>query len=198
MVIELPQPVHKGGISLTETLHGRRSVREFTASPLTLEQLSQLLWAGQGVTHPKGYRTAPSAGALYPLELVVAAGLVTDLPAGVYRYRPRKHDLLQSLEGDQRPALAMAAVGQNWISDAAAILAIAAVYERTTKEYGKRGVQYVHIDAGHAAQNLCLQAVALGLGTTVVGAFDDSSVTQLLQLAADEQPVLLIPVGRPR
>ncbi|UCG89021.1 MAG: SagB/ThcOx family dehydrogenase [Gemmatimonadota bacterium] len=198
VVVELPQPTHKGSVSLEETLNARRSVREFASIPLTLKQLSQILWAGQGQTHPRGLRTAPSAGALYPLELVVAAGLVTDLPAGVYRYRPRKHNLSQLLEGDQRRALAAAAVGQNWISDAAAIVAVAAVYGRTTKEYGKRGVQYVHIDVGHAAQNVCLQAVALGFGSTVVGAFDDSSVKQLLALAAEEEPVELIPIGRPR
>ncbi len=198
MVIELPEPIHRGRISLEETLRARRSVREFASTPLTLQQLSQILWAGQGETHPEGLRTAPSAGALYPLELIVAAGLVTDMPADVYRYRPRKHDLLQVKEGDQRRALAAAAGQQSWISDAPVIVAIAAVYQRTMKEYGKRGARYVEIDAGHAAQNVCLQAVALGLGTTMVGAFEDSRVKRLLGLAADERPVGLIPIGRPR
>ena len=195
-VIRLPEVTHVGRVSLEETLQGRRSVREFAPAPLALTELSQLLWAAQGITSPEGGRTAPSAGALYPLEVHVVAGQVADLPAGVYRYRPSNHTLIRVREGDQRSPLARAAHGQDWVSRAPAILVIGAVYERTTVKYGARGRGYVLMEAGHAAQNVCLEAVALGLGTTVVGAFDNAAVRKILQASASEDLLSLLPVGK--
>ena len=194
----LPEPRRDGAYPLERALQERRSVREFAKVPLRLEELAQLLWAAQGQVAPAGHRTAPSAGALYPLELFAVAGNVQDLAAGVYRYQPSLHRLAPIKEGDRRKQLVEAAWGQRWIAQAPAILVIAAVERRTTAKYGARGVRYVHMEAGHAAQNILLQAVALGLGATVVGAFGDAEVKAAAALPEDAQPLYLVPVGRPR
>ena len=196
--LTLPEPRRDGAFPLERALSERRSVREFGDAPLRLEELAQLVWAAQGQVAPGGHRTAPSAGALYPLELVVVAGNVRDLPAGVYRYQPSLHRLAPIEEGDRRQQLVEAAWGQRWLAQAPAILVIAAVERRTTAKYGARGVRYVHMEAGHAAQNALLQAIALGLGATVVGAFGDAEVKAAAALPEDAQPLYLIPVGRPR
>lgn len=196
MTIDLPSPRFESDVSLEETLTQRRSVRRYADAPLALTELGQLLWAAQGVTHPRGYRTAPSAGALYPLEVFVVAGAVTDLPAGVYRYLPREHDLAQVMDGDRRVALTTAALGQGMLRKAPAVLVFCAVYERITKKYDERGVRYAHMEAGHAAQNVHLQAVALGLGSVPVGAFRDADVRKAIGAEANETPVYLVPVGR--
>jgi len=196
--LDLPEPRRDGTYQLERALQERRSVREFARAPLRLEELAQLAWAAQGQTTRGGHRTAPSAGALYPLELFVVAGNVQDLAAGVYRYQPSLHRLAPLTEGDRRGELAAAAWGQGWIAQAPAILVIAAVERRTTAKYGARGVRFVHMEAGHAAQNILLQAVALGLGATVVGAFGDAEVKAAAALPEDAQPLYLVPVGRPR
>jgi len=196
--IKLPEPRRDGETSVGSALRGRRSVREFQREPLTLAEVSQLLWATQGITDPEGKRTAPSAGALYPLEVLLVAGKVGALPAAVYRYRPREHDLVCMAEGDKRAKLANAALGQEWLADAPVTIAIAAVYDRTARKYRQRAERYVPMEAGHAAQNVHLQAVALDLGTVVVGAFDDVEVKRVLSLAPNEQPLCLMPVGKPR
>jgi SagB-type dehydrogenase family enzyme len=196
--LRLPQPRRDSAFPLERALSERRSVREFRDTPLRLEELAQLVWAAQGRVTQSGHRTAPSAGALYPLELLVVAGNVQDLAAGVYRYQPSLHGLAPLAEGDRRKQLVEAARGQHWIGEAPAILVIAGVERRTTGKYGARGVRYVHLEAGHAAQNVLLQAVALGLGATVVGAFSDAEVKTAAALRDDEQPLYLIPVGRPR
>jgi SagB-type dehydrogenase family enzyme len=154
-----------------------------------------LLWAAQGITNPQGLRTAPSAGALYPLELYVIAGNVEGLTPGVYHYQPGRHRLQQTMPGDQRRLLARAAHGQAWVRTAAAVVVITAVYDRTTRKYGDRGVRYVHMEVGHAAQNLFLQAEALGLAAVVVGAFEDDAVAKVLDLPTDVQPLMLFPVA---
>jgi SagB-type dehydrogenase family enzyme len=195
--IRLPAPATRGAVSLEETLRARRSVRGFTDHAMTLAQLSQLLWAAQGVTDAEGHRTAPSAGARYPIELYVVAANVANLPAGVYKYRPQGHELVRHLDGDRRSRLVEAAVRQDWILTAAAVVAITSVDERTRARYRDRTERYVAIEAGHVGQNICLQAVALGLGTTVVGAFQDDGVTAVLQLDRSERPIVLIPVGKP-
>jgi SagB-type dehydrogenase family enzyme len=196
--IPLPEPDLEGKIPLETTLQQRRSVREFAAEPLTLENLSQLLWATQGITEDDGGRTAPSAGALYPLEIYVVAGNVDGLPPGVYRVYPGKHALRLVSEGDERAELASAALEQTWMAEAPAVFVLAGVSERTTGKYGNRGRQYVHMEVGFAGENLCLQAVALDLGTTVVGAFEDRQVAKVVGLSATEKPLALIPVGHPR
>ncbi len=161
-----------------------------------MRELSQLLWAAQGITSPQGYRTAPSAGALYPLELYVLAGNVRELQSGLYHYRPGDHQLIKLNRLDLRKALADAAFEQLWLQQAELIVVFAALYERTTGKYGSRGVRYVHMDSGFAAENLFLQAESLGLATVVVGAFDDAKVAELLHLPAEVKPLLLMPVGR--
>ena len=194
--IMLPEPVYAGDKSVEELMQQRRSVRDYQATALQLSDISQLLWAAQGITHPMGLRTAPSAGALYPLELYVVTGNVHDLAAGVYHYQADGHRLARMQSGDQRKPLAQAALAQTWVRDAAAVVVFAAVYDRTTRKYGQRGVRYVHMEVGHAAQNLFLQAESLGLATVVVGAFRDDELAGVLQLPADVRPLVLMPVGR--
>lgn len=193
--IQLPPPRADGKTSVESALAARRSVRSFSTSPVSLQELSQLLWATQGITDAHGLRAAPSAGALYPLEVSVIAGLVEGLPAGIYRYQPAGHRLLPVAPGDQRGALAEAAWGQAALKQAPLVIAVAAEYRKTTLKYGERGVRYVHLEAGHAAQNFCLQATALGLGSVVIGAFSDQKVAAILQSNA-QQPLYLIPAGR--
>jgi SagB-type dehydrogenase family enzyme len=196
--VALPAARRDGGVTLERALSERRSVREFRAAALSLAEVSQLLWAAQGVTARGGYRTAPSAGALYPLELYAVAARVEQLAPGVYRYDPAGHRLALVGGEDRGVELARAAYGQTWISTAPVILVLAGVERRTTRKYGRRGERYVLLEAGHAAQNALLQAVALGLGATVVGAFDDERVRESLGLETGERPLYLIPVGRPR
>lgn len=179
------------GASLAETLEKRGSFREFKAEPLSLTETGQLLWAGQGMTRDWGGRTAPSAGALYPLQLYVVTN------DGVFHYLPKGHRLKEVSKGDVRGPLAAAALGQGCVATAPAVFVISAVYERTAVKYRDRAARYVHIEAGHAAQNIMLEAVALGLGSVPVGAFDDDAVKNVLKLPAAETPLLLIPVGHP-
>lgn len=195
-LIELPQPKWEGDVAVEAALRNRRSVRTFKPEPLTLAEVSQLLWAAQGV-RVADFRTAPSAGALYPLEVHVAAGNVEGLDAGVYRYDSSAHGLSEVVRGDVRGSLAGAAWRQRWVGEGAIALVISAVYERTTKKYGERGIRYVHMEAGHAAQNVYLQAQALGLRTVIVGAFRDNRVKKVLRLRDDEQPLSIMPVGKP-
>lgn len=188
----LPEPRRIGAATLEEALAQRRSVRDFTDARLTPGEIGQLAWAAQGVTDEVGRRTAPSAGALYPLELYVGT------PEGVYRYEPDGHRLLPHLEGDPRPALQRAGLGQEAIGLAPVVYIISAVYERTEIKYAERATRYVHMEAGHAAQNILLQAVALGLGAVPMGAFDDDRLARALSLPNDEQPLYLVPVGHPQ
>ncbi len=196
--LELPEPRRVGELSLEASISERRSVREFSDRPLSLADVGQLLWAAQGITSRDGGRAAPSAGALYPLELYLVAGNIESLPAGLYRYRPRGHRLQHVADGDLRKALAQAALGQAWVRRAPAVLVIAAVYERSASKYGQRARRYARIETGHASQNVYLQAVALGLGTVIVGAFDDAEVQQVLSVPGDHAPLALMPVGHPR
>lgn len=193
--VDLPTP-KAGAMSLEESIRHRRSVRDFSDEALTLAEISALMWAAQGITAP-GHRTAPSAGATYPLEIYLAAGNVETLAAGVYRYLPERHRLERVSEGDIRQRLSDAAVNQEWMNSAPVVAAIAAVFDRTAARYGRRAERYVDLEAGHAAQNLLLETTVLGLGATPVGAFDDAEVSRLLQLPVGETPLYLIPLGRP-
>jgi SagB-type dehydrogenase family enzyme len=194
--VALPKPRTSGNVSLEQALYRRRSLRSYSRAALSLEETAQLLWAAQGVTSRSGYRTAPSAGALYPLETYLCAGRVDGLPAGIYRYRPDRHDLLMLAAGDRSAEPAAAALPQSWVREAPVVIALAAVYGRVTGRYLERGVRYAWMEAGHAAQNVLLQATALGLGGVPVGAFDDRGVGRVLRMASEEQPLYLIPVGR--
>ncbi len=192
-VVVLPPPEQLGRMSVEEALARRRSVREFSRKQLSNQQLGQLCWAAQGITHPDGLRTAPSAGALYPLELYVVT------PNGFFHYRPEKHQLQVLDPRDFRDDLYRAAFGQDCVREAAAVFVITGKYSRTASRYGKaRSPRYVHLEAGHAAENLLLQAMALQLGAVPVGAFDDAQVQKVLSLSSGEEPLYLIPVGYPR
>lgn len=191
--ITLPSPRLQGELSLEAVLAARRSVRAFRPEPLTMAEIGQLLWAAQGVTGERPVlRAAPSAGACCPLELYLCRA------DGVWHYEPVVHRLTGHLEEDVREALAAAAWGQKFIAQAPAVFVVSAVFGRTTTRYGERGrLRYVPMDAGHAAENLLLQAAALGLGSVTIGAFDDTAVARVLHLPVDQEPLYLLPVGRP-
>jgi len=188
-IITLVKPNQNGSISLEEAIAIRRSRRDFLPKPLSLEQISQLTWAAQGQDAHSGYRTAPSAGATYPLELFVVTS------DGLFQYLPAKHSLEKLTDQDLRAALASAAWGQEFIKSAPLTLVFATQFPRTTKRYGQRGVRYVYMEAGHAAQNVHLQAEALGLGSVAVGAFEDTSVSKVLSLPDYLEPIYLVVVG---
>jgi len=199
----LPLPEAKKTSNLWEVLAVRRSVRSFSREPLTLDELSLILWASQGISDPRrGFRVVPSAGATFPLNIYVVVGeeaiVGGDLPAGIYEYLVTNHALKLVKSGDFREALSSACLNQTFIAEAPISLVIAAVYERTTGYYGRRGIQYVHFEVGHAGQNIYLAATALGLGTVAVGAFKDDQVKTTLNLTPEEVPLYVFPIGRPK
>jgi SagB-type dehydrogenase family enzyme len=196
--ISLPAPRLKGEMSLEEAILKRRSRRDFRDSPLTLGEVSQILWAGQGITDAAGLRAAPSAGALYPLDLYLVVGKqgVEGLGEGVYHYLPQGHSLEPTLQGDVRQTLARLSLERMFIAGAPLSLLITGEYERTTKKYGERGVRYVHMEAGHVA-HVYLQAEALGLGTVTMGAFQDEKISEALNLPPSYRPLYLMPIGHP-
>lgn len=182
--------------SLEHALWNRRSTRRYAKGTLDLDRVSKLLFAGQGITRAGRFRTAPSAGALYPLELYLAAGRVNGLDPGVYRYRPETDDLEPVVPGDKRPGIGRAAYGQSWVSEAQAIIVVCAAYERTTRKYRDRGIMYAHVEAGCAAQNIGLAAASLGLGSVVVGALTPEAVRAVVGAPRDREPILIMPVGK--
>ena len=203
--VKLPEPRLTSDISVEEALLIRRSVREFKNEAITIQDVSQILWAAYGITEERsspsflrgGLRTAPSAGALYPLEIYLVAGKVTGLKAGIYKYFSQDHSLELVSEGDVRKDLAAAALDQEFLETAPASLMYSAVYSRTTQKYGNRGRErYVCMDLGHSAQNVYLQACALGLGTCAVGAFTDDMVSIVMQLPENEEPLYIMPIGK--
>ncbi len=201
--VKLPKPEFKGQLSVQQAIVARKTVRDFKATPLSLADLSQLLWAADGNLPADAMTGAtrkviPSAGGLYPLEVFVATGngTVESLPAGVYRYDPGANSLRTVASGDKRTLLAHAAHSQMFLARAPAVVVIGAVFGRTTVRYGSRGVNYVFMEAGNSDQNLCLQAEALGLRAGTVGAFNDGPVASALQLPSDVAPLLIVPVGK--
>jgi len=197
--IKLPSPGLKGKTTVEEAISKRRSVRRYADKPLSLLQLSQILWSAQGITSTSGHRAAPSAGATYPLEIFVLVGeqTVESLEAGIYHYEVDSHSLSLHLKGDLRQQLAEAALGQSFVGTCPVDVVVCVLFPRTAHRYGRRGERYVHVEVGHVGQNVSLQAVALGLATVMVGAFDDEDVRKVLK--ADEQfkPLYIIPVGKP-
>jgi len=187
--IKLPEPDLKGEMSLEETIATRRSVRSYTDKELTIDQISNLLWSAQGITGERGRRAAPSAGARYPLEIYLMK------KDGLFHYNPEGHKLVLKKPGDLRPGLLEGALRQRFVAQAPVSFIICAVYERVTKRYKRRGIRYTDIEVGHAAQNIHLEAVALGLSSVPVGAFRDEAVIKLLGLPRGEEPVYIIPVG---
>jgi SagB-type dehydrogenase family enzyme len=189
-VIQLPEPRRQGEVSVEESMTLRRSVRQYRDQALSIDEVSQLLWSAQGTRSGRQRRTAPSAGALYPLELYAV------MHEGIFHYAPNTHTLSLTREGDLRADLCRASLDQEFIIQAPLTVAITAVYERIAVKYGQaRGPRYVYMEVGHAAQNLALQAVALGLGSVPVGAFDDSKVKDVLGVPQDHEPLYLLPVG---
>ena len=188
--IKLPPPRSRGIVSVEEAILKRRSERSYNSQPLTWKEISQLLWAAQGITDVKmGLRSAPSAGAVYPIEIYVV------FEEGLYHYIPDGHTLEKLSNEDLRPALCRAALGQKPIEDAPMDIVITAVYERTAGKYGERGSRYVHMEAGHVAENIQLQAVAAGLGSVPIGAFSDEGVAKALSLPRECSPLYIIPIG---
>jgi SagB-type dehydrogenase family enzyme len=194
--IKLPEPQYDSKVSIEKAMLERRSVRDYRGEPLTLAELSQLLWAAQGITNPRGFRTAPSAGALYPLEVYVVAGKVDGLVPGFYKYKPRGQELVGISKGDKRAELCRAALRQTCVQNAPAVLVFCAVYDRITRRYGERGIRYTFMEIGHAAQNVHLQVVSLGLETVVIGAFHDHEVKKVLGVEEEEDPLYIMPIGK--
>ena len=197
-VHDLPDPIRDSEFTLEEAFRQRRSVREYTDEYVSLSCLSQILWATQGISDAqRGFRTVPSAGALYPLNVRVISSRVEDLPVGVYLYDPESHRLILIDDEDRTQEVYEAALSQNPVKQAAFNIIIAADYDITATRYGGRAERYVHLEAGHAGQNLSLQAVACGLATVPIGAFDDDRLGELSGLSEDETPLYLFPVGHP-
>jgi SagB-type dehydrogenase family enzyme len=188
-LIALPNPKRESSMSLEKAIVVRRSRRDFTPQSLTLEQISQLVWAAQGQETGGRFRTVPSAGATYPLELFVVTA------EGLFHYLPAEHAIEKLTGQDLRAKLSTAAWGQEFIEAAPLTLVFAAEFSRTTNHYGKRGIRYVYMEAGHAAQNVHLQAEALGLGSVAVGAFDDNSISKVLSLPKNLEPIYMVTVG---
>jgi len=187
-------------MTLEAAIVRRRSIRRFAPEPISQPQLSQILWATQGVADTSSRdRVVPSAGATYPLEIFVVCGsnCVGEISEGIYHYNPDNHSLTRYYERDVRAELATAALGQKYVREAPVDIVIYAVYERTLTRYGARGERYVHMEAGHAGQNIYLQAAALGLATVAIGAFHDEEVREVLRLDKQYKPLYIMPVGRP-
>ena len=210
--IKLPQPNYEGNVSVEEALLKRRSIRSYGNQPLSIEEISQLAWAAQGITKKVdnlpswwkvgdwqgGYRTAPSAGALYPIELYLVIGKLNGLSAGIYKYLPKNHELIKINDDDKRADIFDSSSNQKWIKRAPVIIVIAAVYERTEVKYGKRAERYVNIEAGNVSQNIFLQAETLNLGTVFVGAFRDDILKNKVGMKENEYPLGIMPVGKKR
>jgi len=182
-------------MSVEEALSQRRSVREYTPDPVEMEQVAQLLWSAYGITSQDGFRTAPSALSLYPLEISLVAAKVSSLAPGFYRFHPGTHSLQLAVEGDLREELFSTTFNQSSVRHAAAVVVFSAVYERARVKLGDDARDYVHMDLGHSAENLHLQATALGLGTVVIAAFRRIEAARVLALPEDETPLYLMPVG---
>lgn len=189
-MLKLPAPDKKGNITLEATLQKRRSVRSFENKDLSLKQISQLLWAAQGITNSLGFRTAPSAGAIYPIEIYVVKS------DGVFRYSPVKHTLAKTMNSDQRGSLSRAALGQRSISDAPITIIIAADFEKIESKYRDRAKQYTYQESGHIAQNILLQATALSLGGVPIGAFDEEAAQNAINLSEKLTVLYLISIGK--
>jgi len=209
--VNLPSPQFDGETSVEKALNERRSARSFLTEPLTLKQISQILWAAQGITkkvdtpskywlekyeYQGGYRTAPSAGALFPIDIYIVVVSVQDLSPGVYKYIPKNHSLKKVVDGSIISDVYETALKQDAIKEAPASLIISSVLERTEAKYGKRAERYVYIEVGAVCENVYLQCSAIGLGTVFIGAFNDNALKAVLQLTKEENPMGIMPIGR--
>jgi SagB-type dehydrogenase family enzyme len=206
VMVDLPEPRFDSSVSVETALKNRRSVRTYKNTPLTLSEVSQLLWAGFGITFTAenmppfirgGLRTTPSAGALFPLDLYIVAWNVSDLPAGVYYYKSETHQLVKIADGDKREALSAAAFDQMHFETASAAIVYSAIFERNMTKYGQRGRErYVCMDIGHSAENIYLQAYGLNIGTCAIGAFNDIEVKKVVGMTKKEEPLYIMPLGK--
>ncbi|MEJ2627324.1 MAG: SagB/ThcOx family dehydrogenase [bacterium] len=192
--INLPSPELDSETSIEKALAQRRSVRDFTDQTLDNKQISQLLWSAQGITAEWGGRTAPSAGATYPIEIYIAVNNSESLIPGLYKYENTNHSLWLIKKGSLGKKLSQACLGQESIQEAPVAIIITAVLQRTAVRYGERAQRYVYMEAGHVGQNIYLQAESLGLGTVVIGAFHDDQVQEVLGI--NEEVMIIMPVGR--
>ena len=198
--IALPSPSYKGSVSVEEALKARRTHRSFQSRPLILKQFSQILWGAYGVTDRKYgsfLKTAPSAGALYPLDIygVVGQGGVETLAPGIYHFRPENHAIELVKQGDLRAEVARQALQQMWMAKAPLMLVITGEYNRSSIKYGLRSAIYTHIEAGHVGQNVFLQAEAIGLKAGIVGAFNNQQIIRVMGFSTSHDPLLIMPVG---
>ncbi|MGC8874150.1 MAG: SagB/ThcOx family dehydrogenase [Chloroflexia bacterium] len=200
--IELPVPVTEGGRGIWTVLRERSSIRDYAPDPLTLDELSQLLWASQGITREGGewqFRTAPSAGALYPIETYLGVNRVQGLAPGLYHYEVRNHRLAFLREDEFiGQNLTRAALGQTMCTRAAVVFVWTAVLARSVRKYGERAYRYIYLDAGHVGQNVYLAATALGLGCCAVGAFFDDEVNIVLDIDGREETAVYMATIGPR
>lgn len=196
MKIKLPEPTHKGQLSIEEALLKRRSIREYRRERLTLQEIGQTLWSGYGVTSEEGFRTAPSAGALFPLRLYCYADDVKDLAQGIYQYDPQTHSIEMLQEGDFSEKLMAGTFFQDYVAEAPAVLIISADYSGPEEKYGDQGKKFTWMDLGHLGQNIHLQAVSLNLGTVAVAAVRPGEVEKILS-KPNEEVLYLMPLGKP-
>jgi SagB-type dehydrogenase family enzyme len=196
VIIWLPEPVKDGSISLEKAMTLRRSVRSYSDAPMDIFEVSQILWAAQGITNERGFRTAPSAGATFPLETYLLVNNVSNLKKGLFHYSPKDNSIRMLRDEDLSSELMKACLSQSMIKDGGIVVIFSAIFERTTARYGDRGIRYVHNEIGHASQNVHLQAAALDLGTVVIGAYRDEEVEAILNLGEDIKVLYLMPVGK--
>ncbi|HPQ19596.1 MAG TPA: SagB/ThcOx family dehydrogenase [bacterium] len=196
-IIKLPKPENISKISIEEALLKRRSIREYKDEALTIKEVSQILWSAQGITEPKKkFRTAPSAGAIFPLNIYLVVNKVENIEKGIYKYLPETHEIIQFLNEDKREDIYKACLQQSCIKNGAIIIVITGNFEKIKKRYSERGVRYTYIEVGHCSQNIYLQCVSLNLGTVAVGAFYDEEVKKILKLPDEEEPLYLMPIGK--
>jgi len=196
--IALPAPEQVVTSSVDQALRQRRSIRSYSDRPLSIEQLSYLLWASTGIQRRARnfeFRTAPSAGALYPIETYVVVNNVENVPQGLYHYSIKQHTLEELQTGDISQAITTAAMGQRICSQAAAVFIWTAVFQRTKWRYRDRAYRYIYLDAGHIAQNLALSATSLGLGSCQIGALFDEEVNEIVGVDGIEESTIYMTVA---
>lgn len=192
--IKLPTPQYKSTVSVEEALLQRRSIRQYAPGALTLNEVSQLLWAAQGTTKKDFFRTAPSAGATYPIDTYLVAGDVEGLPAGIYQYQPQGHRLTPKITGDKRKELSQAAANQPWVLKAPISIVLVSIQERITSRYGPRSIRYIFMEAGHIGQNVHIQCETLGLGTVMIGAYSDKAAREVI--GVEQEVIYMMPIGK--
>ncbi len=199
-VMNLKPPILDGNVSLEKAIKQRRTVRSFSNELITKQQFSQIFWAAQGITEDRGFkRAAPSGGALYPADVYAVLGknCVEGFAAGVYRYKPKDHSVVNISDGDRRRDVAVASLRQMWMASAAVLFVVTVEHARICIKYGDRGIRYALIEIGHIGQNIFLQCQALGLEAGIVGAFDDREMAEVVRTEKNHEPIIVLPVGWP-